>query len=125
MSSLEPFEHQRYLNIESFRRNGVGVQTPVWFAQEANVLYVVTSANSGKVKRIQRSGKVNVAPCRMSGQLVGSWVPAQARENADPQIHARVEHLFDRKYGLLRKLFGLGRAGRRGQETVLEIRLVE
>ncbi|MGA2111857.1 MAG: PPOX class F420-dependent oxidoreductase [Anaerolineales bacterium] len=125
MSLPDAFARQNYLNIETFRRNGVGVQTPVWFAQDGNLLYVVTQASTGKVKRIRRSGRVNVAPCRMNGRLVGSWVPAQARENADPDVKAKVDRLLDRKYGLMRKLFGLGRSGRRGADTVLEIELVE
>lgn len=125
MSLIDSFAHQNYLSIETFRRNGTGVQTPVWFAQDGALLYVVTLASSGKVKRIRRSARVNVVPCRMNGRPVGSWVPAQAREISDPEMRAKVNRLFDRKYGLLRKLSGLRRATRGAQDTVLEIRLVE
>ena len=52
---LTPFVGQRYLNLESFKRDGTPVQTPVWFAEEHGVLYVYTLANAGKVKRIRRN----------------------------------------------------------------------
>src|SRR5262245_13493315 len=51
---LTPFVGQRYLNLESYKRDGTPVQTPVWFAEEQGVLYVYTLANAGKVKRIRR-----------------------------------------------------------------------
>ena len=125
MDRLEPFAHQNYLDLETFRRSGEGVKTPVWFAQEDEVLYIVTLGSSGKVKRIHNNGQVNVAPCRMNGKVVGAWAPALAREITDPQVKARVDRLLDRKYGLLRKLFG-GRSSRRaGPDTVLAIKLQE
>jgi steroid 5-alpha reductase family enzyme len=34
MTQLEPFAHQQYLNIETFRKSGAGVRTPVWFVQD-------------------------------------------------------------------------------------------
>jgi hypothetical protein len=53
--NLGPFAGQKYLNLESVKRDGTPVQTPVWFAEAQSVLYVYTLANAGKVKRIRRS----------------------------------------------------------------------
>lgn len=123
MNLLETYARQNYLNLETFRRNGEGVRTPVWFAQEGELLYVVTLASSGKAKRIRNHGQVNVAPCRMNGEVVGSWLPALAREIIGPEVKTKVDRLLDRKYGLMRKLFA-GRRTRRGEpDTVLEIKL--
>ena len=61
--SLDPFAGQRYLNLESYKRDGTPVQTPVWFAEEEGVLYVYTLANAGKVKRIRRDPHIRIAPC--------------------------------------------------------------
>ncbi|PYV09199.1 MAG: PPOX class F420-dependent oxidoreductase, partial [Acidobacteria bacterium] len=36
---LEPFDQEKYLNLESYRRNGVGVRTPIWFARNGERLY--------------------------------------------------------------------------------------
>jgi PPOX class probable F420-dependent enzyme len=123
MKPIEQFAKKKYLNLETFRKNGAGVKTPVWFAQEGETLYVITMADSGKVKRIRRDGHIDVVPCTASGKPRGTWVPARAREEADPAVLARIDRLFDRKYGLIKKLFERQREGRGSRDTVLEITL--
>jgi hypothetical protein len=69
---------KKYLNLETYRKSGKGVRTPVWFAvtpadaPAANIprFYVYTTADSGKAKRIRRSGVVKIAPCDVR---VGPW----------------------------------------------------
>ncbi len=107
MSAFDQFARKQYLNIETFRKSGEGVKTPVWFVQEGEVLYVRTGANSGKVKRIRRSAAVNVAPCTMSGKVTGEWVPAQARILEDAETGKKIDQLIKKKYGLMAKLFGM------------------
>src|SRR5215472_8241699 len=80
------FAGQKYLNLETFKKSGVGVKTPVWFAAEPSVqldsngarLYVYTIGVSGKVKRIRNNPRVKVAPCNASGKVKGDWVGARA-----------------------------------------------
>ena len=62
MKSLDQFQKQKYLNLETFRKSGESMRTPVWFVQDGESLYVHTVANSGKVKRIRNNGRVNIAP---------------------------------------------------------------
>ena len=76
--NLAPFVGQRYLNLESVKRDGTPVQTPVWFAEEQGVLYVYTLANAGKVKRIRRHPRIRIAPCTMRGTVTGPWVEADS-----------------------------------------------
>ncbi|HEY5159032.1 MAG TPA: PPOX class F420-dependent oxidoreductase [Anaerolineales bacterium] len=121
--SNNQFTKQKYINIETFRRNGEGVMTPVWFIQDGHALYVNTEATSGKAKRIRTNGKVNVAPCKMDGRLAGVWVPAEACELTDPTEILRFNSLLNKKYGLLKKLFDGQRTRRGSKDTVLEIRL--
>lgn len=125
MSTLEPFQQQQYLNLETFRKSGAGVKTPVWFVQEGQTLFVRTLADSGKVKRIRRQPQVNIAPCQANGALLGAWLPAVARELQDRTSHHRVDRLLDQKYGLLKKLFALASALRGQRYTVLEIKTGE
>lgn len=42
MTLLQQFENQQFLNLETFRKNGIGVKTPVWFVQDGETLYVRT-----------------------------------------------------------------------------------
>ena len=80
------FAGHAYLNLETFKKSGAGVKTPVWFAADpasdlatnAARLYAYTVGNSGKVKRIRNNSRVRIAPCDMSGKLLGDWVEARA-----------------------------------------------
>jgi PPOX class probable F420-dependent enzyme len=122
MTHFAPLTNQQYLNLETFRKTGVSVKTPVWFVRDGDILYVRTGANSGKVKRIRNNGQVNVAPCKADGALLGEWIAAQAREIKDAEMDQKVNRLLDRKYGLMKKLFGLFSAIQRLKETIVEIR---
>jgi PPOX class probable F420-dependent enzyme len=68
---LQEFNGQPFLNLESFRKNGQSLKTPVWFTQVDDVIYVRTVANSGKVKRIRNNGNINIVPCEASGNPTG------------------------------------------------------
>ena len=125
MDSLQQFAKQKYLNLETFRRNGESMKTPVWFVQDGEILYVNTLANSGKVKRIRNNGRVNVAACKMDGKVTGTWFPAQACEVTDPEIGTKVNRMLDKKYGLMKKLFNNQRAQNGVKDTILEIKLIE
>ena len=98
---IKQFENQQYLNIETFRKNGQGVKTPVWFAQDGGTLLIWTQADSGKAKRIRRDGKVRIAPSTASSEPVGEWVNAKAdvEESANGLMH--IEKLFKDKYGFM------------------------
>lgn len=122
MAHFSSLTNQQYLNLETFRKSGISVKTPVWFVQDGEIVYVRTVANSGKVKRIRNNGQVNVAPCKADGALLGEWITAQAHEVKDAAVGENVNRLLDRKYGLMKKLFGLFSAIQRQKETVLEIR---
>jgi uncharacterized protein len=95
---LTPFATQRYLSLESFKRDGTPIQTPVWFAEEQGVLYVYTLANAGKVKRIRRNSRIRLAPCTMRGTVIGPWVEAEATI-VDATTAAHGHALLRQKYG--------------------------
>lgn len=121
MAEFENLVKQQYINVETFRKSGEGVRTPVWFVQEGNAVYVHTIADSGKAKRIRRNPQVNIAPCKMDGTVVGDWVPASARELLDEKTNQKVDKLLDKKYGLMKKLFGFSLSKKKQKYTVLEI----
>ncbi|MCA2001363.1 MAG: PPOX class F420-dependent oxidoreductase [Chloroflexi bacterium] len=122
--TLKQFENQNYLNIETFRKSGQGVKTPVWFAQEGNALYVWTQADSGKAKRIRNNGAVNIAPCAASGDLLGEWIPARAQADSSVEAVQHVKKLMGKKYGLMFRLFGLlGRLRGGAKYTAIRIQV--
>src|SRR5512132_1621138 len=87
----------KYLSITSFKRDGAGVATPVWFVQEAGRLRVQTDATSGKAERIRRNPHVLVAPCTATGRLLADPAPARAELLGDAELD-RVERLLTAKY---------------------------
>ena len=121
MNGLELFSRQQYLNLETIRKSGEAVRTPVWFVRDMDTLYVRTMANSGKVKRIRNNSNVKIAPCKMDGALLGEWIPALAHEVKDIETDRKVDRLLDKKYGLMKKLFYLMGALRRRKNTKLII----
>jgi uncharacterized protein len=114
--TFKAFEREKYLSLETFRKSGQGVPTPVWFVQDGPALYISTEGASGKVKRIRNNARVRIAPCDMRGNLRGDWHEARASLVEDPGVSRRVSELADRKYGLTKKLFDvLGRANNRAR----------
>ena len=98
-SPIEQFQNQKYINIETYRKNGVPVKTPVWFVEMDGKLYTRTPENSGKVKRIRNNSQVKVSPCKVDGSLVGTWVTAEA-VLVEGISGDKVIHLYRKKYGL-------------------------
>jgi len=98
---IAQFANAKYLNLETFRKTGVGVRTPVWFAQQETIFYVYSEADSGKVKRIRNNPKARIAPCDMRGNLRGAWVDARARICESSEA-AHGQELLRRKYGWMK-----------------------
>jgi uncharacterized protein len=101
-SIFDVFERNRYLSLESFRKNGQGVRTPVWFAGDPvngapQKLYVYSEADSGKAKRIRRNSRVRIAPCDMRGKLLGDWIEARAEIVAGEEAEQGIR-LLNSKY---------------------------
>ena len=122
---MEQFEKQKYLNLETFRKNGQGVKTPVWFAQNENAFYVWTQADSGKAKRIRRDGQVRIVPSTVSGEPLGAWVTARATADTSLPAIQHVKQLMRKKYGLAFILFYLVGRLRKTQMTALRIEMAD
>jgi uncharacterized protein len=97
------FAGHKYLNMESYRKNGQPVRTPLWFAKGDGVLYFYTVAHSYKVKRLRNNPRVRIAPCDMRGQVKGNWIEAAARL-LDAVEARRADELLNRKYGWQKRL---------------------
>ncbi len=129
-AGLRAFEGQAYLSLKTYRRNGVGVATPVWFAAADDAddpkLYVYSGAASGKAKRIRYSGRVRIAPCDIRGKVTGAWMDAHATL-VEADEFQRAMRLLNRKYwpwkGLLDLLMRLrpGKPGPGGHRIVIAI----
>ncbi len=97
-------QRQKYISLTTFRKSGVPVPTPVWFAEADGKLYLFTNRKSGKVKRIRNNPRVQVAPCTFRGRVIGPAFDALARILSAPQSdYAR--QTMKKKYWLMRVPF--------------------
>jgi uncharacterized protein len=92
---------QKYVSLKTFRKNGVGVATPVWFGEEDGKLYVMTRSDMGKTKRIRNNPQVRVAPCTIRGTVTGAEFAATARI-LPAEEHAHARQTINRKYWMAR-----------------------
>ena len=100
------FSGHQYINLETYRKNGQAVSTPVWFTIDDNRIYVVTRDKTGKVKRLQHNSKVRIVPSGIRGRPKGEWIYANAAF-ANPDQLERALKLRNKKYGLKARLAGL------------------
>jgi PPOX class probable F420-dependent enzyme len=98
-------EH-KYINLETYKKSGKAVQTPVWFVISENQIFVITTKNTGKVKRIRNNQAVRIMPCGMRGEPKGDWVEGKARF-ADEQESETAVKMRLKKYGFKAKLVGM------------------
>jgi PPOX class probable F420-dependent enzyme len=102
MSTLDRLGKQRWLLLETRKRDGSWVGTPVNLAVEDGRAFFKTFDPSGKVKRMRNFPEVRVAPCTMRGRVTGDRVDGRARlldgESADA---SRAAMLLARKHPLL------------------------
>jgi uncharacterized protein len=97
-------EGQKYICLITFRKSGVPVNTPVWFAERDGKLYVKTRIDSGKSKRIRNNPNVKVAPCTMRGKIIGPEFAGKARI-LPPEQWKQTQEALNRKYWLARLSF--------------------
>lgn len=105
---IAQFANAKYFSLETFRKTGTGVRTPVWFAEAPSsqaraTFYVYTLPDSGKAKRIRNNGAVRIAPCNMKGDVSGEWVDARARFCEGEEAATGQALLID-KYGLMKRI---------------------
>jgi uncharacterized protein len=97
-----------YINLETYKRNGQPIATPVWFTidHDNKMIYVITRTQTGKVKRLRNNSKVRIVPCGMRGQPKGEWLNGRATFASAEQQQIALKQR-NKKYGLKARLSGL------------------
>lgn len=98
------FQTGKYINVETYRRSGDAVRTPVWFVESGGIYFIVTRGDSGKVKRLKHNQKIKVAPCRMDGEVIGDWFDAEGSFVESEEVMNVIKGLFDQKYGAISRI---------------------
>jgi PPOX class probable F420-dependent enzyme len=120
MANHEQFVRQSYLNLETYRRTGQAMPTPVWFVEDGGAYYVRTMRDAGKVKRVRNTPRVRIMPCGQRGEPRGEWVEGRAIVVGEAESQ-RIDGLLTKKYGLLKRVFDLMQRGRGHDVIKVEI----
>lgn len=118
--AFDSIKDEEFISLTTFRRNGVGVPTPVWFAVRDGRIYVQTLEGAGKIKRVQATGKVEVAPSDARGNIHGVTFVGTGRvlERAEA---AHAESVIQAKYGERRTAFLQQMSASGQQRAYLEV----
>ena len=103
MKYLEEIESEKYISVETYRKNGDSVKTPVWFTIKDNQIFVVTRDQTGKVKRLKNNTQVKIATCTIKGVIKGKWISGTA-EILDMEKTKEAVKRRDKKYGFFSKM---------------------
>jgi PPOX class probable F420-dependent enzyme len=117
LSQLSKF---KYINIETYRKNGLGVRTPIWFIILDGLIYFRTDAKSGKVKRIRNNPDVRIAPCDIRGNVTGNWLDGKTYF-ANSEESSTVHSMINKKYGFMTTLIRIFNKIRRTNPAVIAI----
>ena len=106
-SKLQQFTDQKYLNLETYRKDQTPVQTPVWFVIENDQIYITTKETTGKVKRLRNNQNGRIAVCSMKGDIKGIWINVGLeRINEDSDVE-KIVKLRKKKYGFSARLISM------------------
>ena len=123
MTDLDAFAASRYLSLETTRRDGTPVRTPVWSAVDGDRLLVRSFAKTGKVKRLRREPRVRVAPCDRAGRTPeGAWAQGRARVLEGDEAR-RADRRLTARQGWSKRLTDLAYRPRLGPKVVVEVLL--
>ena len=95
---LEELIDQKYISLETYKKDKTSVRTPVWFVIDNDCIYITTKESTGKVKRLRNNQNVRIAICSMKGQIKNEWVNGIAKtivgDNAEKIIKLRKKKIW-------------------------------
>ena len=103
---LAMFKDQKYICLETFKKNGQGVKTPVWFVIHDGIIYVTTMDSSWKVRRLKNTPSVRIVPSSFKGKPKRQWIDGQAFFGNDSELKLAMS-LRNKKYGLWARVISL------------------
>jgi PPOX class probable F420-dependent enzyme len=103
---LATLTNHKYINLETYKKSGQAVRTPVWFVISGDEVFVLTSQNTGKIKRIKNNQTIKIIPCGIRGDPKGEWIDGVARITTEPEMQNTIKLRY-KKYGFRAKIIGL------------------
>ena len=120
---LDQFLDQKYINLETYKKDGTPVRTPVWFVIDNDLIYVITRDSTGKVKRLRNNQDVRIVLCSFKGEQKSEWIKGKA-ENITGDEANKIIKLRKKKYGMFARLSGIF-TSQKGNLTVYSIKMID
>jgi len=60
----EILRNQNYIALTTFKKNGQGVTSPIWFVFDGDKIFICTREKFLKVRRIRNNPNVEIAPAK-------------------------------------------------------------
>ena len=112
----------RFIDLVTFRRTGVPVGTPVLFIPDGDRLLIRTARDSGKLKRLAHTARVEITPADQKGRHRGTTLQGTARVLPADAVAPTLARLHAR-YRIAGPLFSLIRRVRHQDDVIIEITL--
>ena len=106
-SRFDQFIDQKYLSLETYKRDSTPIQTPVWFVTENDQLYITTKETTGKVKRLRNNQNARIAVCSMKGDIKSDWVDVGLEKIPQESDVVKIVKLRKKKYGFSARLVSM------------------
>ena len=106
-SRFDQFIDQKYLSLETYKRDSTPIQTPVWFVIDNDQLYITTKETTGKVKRLRNNQNARIAVCSMKGDIKSNWVDVGLENIPEESNVEKIVKLRKKKYGFSARLVSM------------------
>ncbi len=106
-SRFNQFIDQKYLSLETYKRDNTPIQTPVWFVIDNDQLYITTKETTGKVKRLRNNQNARIAVCSMKGDIKSNWVDVGLEKIPEESNVEKIVKLRKKKYGFSARLVSM------------------
>jgi PPOX class probable F420-dependent enzyme len=124
-----------YISFATFRKSGKAVETPVWFAgdtedidqQGRQCYYIFSAGEAGKVKRLRNSARSRIAPCTVTGKVLGDWHNSASTILHTSEEIALAQAALVKKYGWQMRMIDLSSklAGKYNKRAYIRVCLTE
>jgi PPOX class probable F420-dependent enzyme len=97
---FEKLKNNKYILLETYKRNQQPVRTPVWFVLDKSIIYVITRDRTGKIKRLRNNSNLKICICTFNGKPIGDWVAGTAKFANEEETRIALQ-LRRKKYGFM------------------------
>jgi PPOX class probable F420-dependent enzyme len=93
----------RTILLETFKRDGSAVNTPVWFVQESAIIYFSTSPEAWKAKRLRANPRARIAGADAAENAATDWYDMTASFIGGDEATRMYDVLDERYSGYFRR----------------------